>query len=66
VLNVLPVLIYRDGRQLEVKNYAVLGKTLCLFSDQPSRKIPLADLDLPATRKFNAIGGINFDLLDQP
>jgi tetratricopeptide (TPR) repeat protein len=59
------VLIYQDGRQLEVQNYAILGKTLWVFSDQASRRIPLADLDLPATRKFNESRGINFELLDQ-
>jgi hypothetical protein len=59
------VLIYQDGRRLEVQNYAVLGKTLWVFSDQASRRIPLADLDLPATRKFNESRGIKFEILDQ-
>jgi hypothetical protein len=59
------VLIYQDGHQLEVRNYAVLGKTLWVFSDQSSGRIPLADLDLPATRKFNQSRGIKFEILDQ-
>jgi hypothetical protein len=30
-------LIYRDGHQLKVRNYAIVGKTLWVFSDQSTR-----------------------------
>jgi len=62
----LTILIYKDGRQLQVQNYAVLGKTLTVFSDQAPLKIPLADLDLPATRKLNGDRGVDFVVPEQP
>ena len=62
----LTILIYKDGWQLQVQNYAVLGKTLTVFSDQTSLKIPLSDLDLPATRKLNGDRGVDFVVPEQP
>ena len=43
------ILVYRDGRQSEVQNYAVLGKTLWVFAGQTTRKVPLSDLDMDVT-----------------
>ncbi|MGO8786247.1 MAG: tetratricopeptide repeat protein [Terriglobia bacterium] len=54
------VLVYKDGRQVEVQNYAIMGENLVWFSGQLSKKIPLADLDLSATRKVNEDHGITF------
>ena len=54
------VLVYRDGHRREVDNYAVLGQTLWVFRNQATRRIPLADLDLDATRKVNDERGIDF------
>ena len=54
------ILVYRDGRQSEVQNYAILGPTLWVFADQTTRKIPLADLDLDVTRKLNDDRGVEF------
>jgi hypothetical protein len=54
------VLVYRDGRRAEVNNYAVVGQTLWIFSEQRARKVPLADLNLEATRTANAERGIDF------
>jgi len=52
--------IYRDGRQLEAQNYAILGKTLWVFDEDLTRKIPLNDLDLDATQKRNEDRGVEF------
>ncbi len=54
------VLVFRDGRREDVANYAVAGKTLWVFSEQRARKIPLADLDLQATRTANEERGVEF------
>lgn len=54
------VLIYRDGQRAEVRNYAVVGQTLWIFSEDRSQKVPLAQLDLEATRKANDERGIEF------
>lgn len=54
------VLVYRDGHQSEVKNYAVLGQTLYVFAGQTTQRIPLADLNLEATQKLNEERGVDF------
>lgn len=53
------LLIFKDGRQLEVSNYAIMGSTLYLFAGD-HRKISLADIDIDATRKANDDRGIEF------
>jgi hypothetical protein len=54
------VLVFRDGRREEVKNYAVVGKTLWIFNQNRARKLPLADLDIPASKQENAARGVEF------
>ena len=56
------VLVFRDGRQLEVHNYAIVGQMLWDFSSKGTQKIPLAELDLDATRKLNDERGVDFVL----
>lgn len=63
---VATVLVYRDGHQSDVLNYAIQGQTLWVFSDQSTKRIPLADLNLDATRKVNEDRGVNFILPDTP
>jgi len=55
-------LVFKDGHQLEVDNYAIVGQTLYDLTPGHPRKIALADLDLPATQKQNEDHGINFQL----
>jgi hypothetical protein len=54
------LLVYRDGHQVEVQNYAILGKTLWIFSAQTTRRVALDDLDLTATRRVNGDRGVDF------
>jgi len=54
------VLIFNDGKKQEVRNYAIVGKVLYDFENMASRKIQLADLDLPATIKANDERGVDF------
>jgi len=56
------VLVYKDGHKSEVQNYAIVGATLFDFADGRSRKILLADLDLPATQRANDDRGVDFQL----
>jgi hypothetical protein len=56
------VFVYRDGHQFEAQNYAIQGKTLWVFGDQTTRKIPLADLDLAESKKLNDARGVDFTL----
>jgi len=56
------LLVYRDGHQSEVQNYAIVGDTLFNLAEGRSFKILLADLDLTATLKANADRGVDFQL----
>jgi len=56
------ILVFRDGRQLEVSNYAIQGETLYNLSGDGPRKIKLADLDLAKTVKLNDERGNEFRL----
>jgi hypothetical protein len=53
------LLIFKDGTQREVRNYAIMGKYMFLFSGD-HRKIPLADINLDATEKANEDRGVEF------
>lgn len=54
------VLVFRDQHKEEVSNYAIVGQTLWSFSAQRTKKIPLSDLDVPATQKANDDHGVTF------
>ncbi len=59
-------LIFKDGHRSEVLNYAIVGDTLFDFDAGHSRKIPLADIDVPATRKANDDRGVDFQIPANP
>jgi len=54
------LLVYRDGHQVEVHDYAIQGQILWNFSDQRTRRVPLAQLDLAATQRVNGERGVDF------
>ncbi len=56
------VLVFRDQHKQEISNYAIVGQTLWSFGSPHTQKIPLADLDLPATVKANDERGLTFRL----
>jgi hypothetical protein len=56
------VLVFKDGHQLEVENYAIVGSTLYDLTEGHRRKVSLGDLDLTATAKQNDDRGIDFHL----
>ena len=56
------VLVFKDGHQQEISNYAIVGSTLYDLSDGRSKKVQLADLDLSATVKQNDDRGVEFQL----
>lgn len=59
------VFIYRDGHEMEVRDYAIFGKTLWVFRGGTSRKFPLADFNLEASRQVNEEHGVEFPLSGQ-
>jgi hypothetical protein len=59
---VAKTLVMRDGSKREIRNYAILGKNIFDLSDGRSRRIPLDDVDVPATAKANEENGVDFKL----
>jgi hypothetical protein len=65
------VLVFHDGRRQEVSSYAIIGPALYASGSYWtngywSRKILLADLDLPATVRANQERGVAFVLPSSP
>jgi hypothetical protein len=54
------LLVFRDKHTQEVENYAIVGGTLWIFSEQRATKLPLSWLDIEATTKANDDRGVNF------
>ena len=60
------LLVFKDGRRLELGNYAIIGSTLFDLTPGHPRRVALADLDLEATRKENDDRGVIFRLPPTP
>lgn len=56
------VFIFKDGHQLETKNYAIMNGTLFDFSSKTLRKIQLDEIDSAATLKANDDRGVAMKL----
>jgi len=54
------ILVFRDGHRSEIRNYAIVGKTLWVFTEQRARKVSISDLDAEATKKVNGGHGVEF------
>ena len=55
-------LVFRDKHTEEVQNYAIVGQTFWILNAEKARKIPIAQLDIPATRKVNEDRGVDLPL----
>ncbi len=62
VISTPTLLVFRDKHTQEVQNYAILGGTLWIFSEQKATKLPLSWLDIDATTKANEDRGVDFQL----
>jgi hypothetical protein len=65
------VLVFRDGHTEEVSSYSIIGPVIYTKSDywasgSWTRKIQIADLNLPATLKQNQDRGVKFELPSSP
>jgi hypothetical protein len=57
----MTTLVYRDGHKSEIQNYAIVGGNLIDLTKSPVlKKIPLASLDLEATKHQNEDNGVDF------
>ncbi len=54
------VLVFRDGHQLSVANYAIVGDTFYDLTPGHKRLIKLSDLDLVKTKQLNDDRGVDF------
>jgi hypothetical protein len=55
-------LVFRDKRTEQVQNYAIVGKIFWVLDAQRAKRIPLAALDIPATKRANDDRGVEFQL----
>jgi len=65
------VLVFRDGHQEEVAKYTIVGTSISVKTDYWStgswtREIPIADLNVAATRQANQNRGAKFSLPSRP
>jgi len=65
------VLVFRDGHKEEITRYTIIGGTIYASADYWSRgswtkKVPIADLNIPATLELNRQRGANFSLPSAP
>ncbi len=65
------VLVFRDGHQEEVEKYTIMGGTIFISTDywtsgSWTRKVQIAELDVPTTLKLNQQRGTNFKLPSGP
>ncbi len=58
----MTVLVFQDGHRTEARNYAIVGQTLWIYTEQDSKKVPLGDLDVNATKNANSDRGIVFQM----
>jgi TolA-binding protein len=56
------VLVFHDGHRTEARNYAIVGQTLWIYTQDESQKVPLSELDVPATKNANSDRGIIFQM----
>ncbi len=54
------ILVFRDGHQMTIQNYAVAGPTLWILNEHTAKKVAIADLDVPATQQANEKNGVAF------
>jgi hypothetical protein len=56
------VLVFRDRHVEQIQDDGIVGDTLWVFRDLRTRKILLAQLDVPATTNVNADRGVDSQL----
>lgn len=59
-------LVLRDGQQMSVESYAVMNQMFWNFSRRPVQKIPIANIDIPASTRATEANGGEFPQLTSP
>jgi hypothetical protein len=55
--------VLHNGQTLQIQNYAVMGDTLWDLSSEPSHRIPVSSIDIPASTKASEASGAEFPQL---
>jgi hypothetical protein len=58
-------LVLRTGQQIQVQDYAIVDGTFWDFTNQPTRRIPISGIDIPASQKATEESGAEFPQLGQ-
>jgi hypothetical protein len=53
-------LVFKDGHRADIYNYAIAKGTLTVLDNGLRNRIPLSQLDIPATQKANEDRGVTF------
>lgn len=56
------VLVFQDKHTQEAENYAIVGQTIWVFNEQRATRIPMSEIDIPATQKANEERGVQFEI----
>jgi hypothetical protein len=56
------VLVLRNGKRIEVRNYVIVGNQLVNLSGTGPRRIAISDLDVDATWRVNDDRAVSFGL----
>lgn len=56
------VLVFHDGHRVEARNYAIVGQSLWIYTEDDSKKVPLSELDVAATKTANSDRGVVFQV----
>lgn len=56
------ILVFRDGLQLPVRNYAISGDTIWVLDKPSTQKIALSKLDVAATQQVNDKNGLEIHI----
>jgi hypothetical protein len=57
------VLVLNDGQKLQVKNYAVMGQEIWDFGGRTTKRISVADINVPASKAATQANGAEFPSL---
>lgn len=56
------LLVFKDGHKIEATNYAIVGQSLWIYTENDSKRVPLSDLDVTATKNANSDRGVTFQV----
>lgn len=56
------IFVFKDGNRTEAHNFAIVGGTLWVYTDEEAKKYAVSYIDVPATTAANAARGNKFQM----